>query len=499
MSLTRRAVLGGLAAGVPAATAAARLETSFRPIPRPGEAISATTQPVDTGISEIFNRSGLGDLSSFVLRDLQTGRVLEEHRPEAAMPPASVTKAVTSLYALEALGASHSFSTWVMTTGPISGGRVQGDLYLVGGGDPHLDTDGLDDLARQVTEAGIFGVNGNCYVVSGALPHHDSIDPEQPEHVGYNPSISGLNLNFNRVHFEWKPVKDGWDLRMSARSQNHDPKVSYTEMAVANDQPRVFAYRKARDAELWSVASSALGKGGARWLPVRRPERYAAEVFRTLAAARNLRLPTLRITQTLPKGARPIAEVRSAKLAPMLRSMLRYSTNLTAEVVGLRASQSRGSTPADIAASAAAMTTWLRGTHRLSRARFLNHSGLTDDTRISSAEMVQVLDIEAGGPLHDLMRGKQVVDEQGKPVHGGQVMLHAKSGTLNFTRGLAGYIDCKSGRQLAFSIFAADLGKRNASIAAREERPRGARRWRNVARTQEHALLQRWGKLYGAT
>jgi D-alanyl-D-alanine carboxypeptidase/D-alanyl-D-alanine-endopeptidase (penicillin-binding protein 4) len=51
------------------------------------------------------------------------------------LPPASVAKALTSLYALDTLGADHRFQTRVMATGSVIGGVLKGDLILVGGGD----------------------------------------------------------------------------------------------------------------------------------------------------------------------------------------------------------------------------------------------------------------------------------------------------------------------------------------------------------------------------
>ena len=50
------------------------------------------------------------------------------------LPPASVGKTITALYALEHLGAGYRFSTRVQATGPVKDGVLRGDLVLVGGG-----------------------------------------------------------------------------------------------------------------------------------------------------------------------------------------------------------------------------------------------------------------------------------------------------------------------------------------------------------------------------
>ncbi len=47
---------------------------------------------------------------------------------------------------------------------------------------------------------------------------------------GYNPAVSGLNLNFNRVYFEWKRAQGGYQLGMDARGAKERPRA-YTVTA----------------------------------------------------------------------------------------------------------------------------------------------------------------------------------------------------------------------------------------------------------------------------
>jgi D-alanyl-D-alanine carboxypeptidase/D-alanyl-D-alanine-endopeptidase (penicillin-binding protein 4) len=106
---------------------------------------------------------------------------------------------------------------------------------------------------------------------------------------------------------------------------------------VAQREAPLFTYASGR-VEEWTVASAALGKGGSRWLPVRDPGRYVAEVFRTLARAQGIRLDAgVQVGSIVPPGEE-IGRVESDPLPEVLRDMLRFSTNLTAECVGLTAS-----------------------------------------------------------------------------------------------------------------------------------------------------------------
>ena len=104
----------------------------------------------------------------YAVADARTGEMLEVMNPLLQLPPASVTKALTALYALDSLGESYQFSTQLIATGGVENGRVNGDLILVGGGDPTLSTDAMGDLARTMRDAGIREVRGAFKVHSGA-------------------------------------------------------------------------------------------------------------------------------------------------------------------------------------------------------------------------------------------------------------------------------------------------------------------------------------------
>src|SRR5690606_34676381 len=126
--------------------------------------------------------------------------------------------------------------------------------------------------------------------------------------------------------------------------------------------------------EEWTVARGALGDGGTRWLPVRRPVAYAADVFRTLALSEGIRLPEAVEVAALPEG-HELARHESAALDALITDMLDYSTNLTAEVLGIAASQALGARPETLAQSARVMRRWLIDRYGVAP-RPVDHSGL---------------------------------------------------------------------------------------------------------------------------
>jgi D-alanyl-D-alanine carboxypeptidase/D-alanyl-D-alanine-endopeptidase (penicillin-binding protein 4) len=442
-------------------------------------------------LTAILQRSRLGALTGFAVSDAATGQVLEAHQPDLDQPPASVVKILTALWALEVLGPGYRFPTQLIATGPVEGGVIRGDLVLAGSGDPVLDTDALGDLAAALRGRGVAGVSGRLIVAAGALPGLAEIEPGQPVDAGYNPAISGMNLNFNRVFLAWGPGGGAARIALSAPGVRHEAPVAGIR-AVVRGGGAPLRHGFDGGAEVWSLSPEAVSGRGSRWLPVRRPADHAGEVFRALAQARGIRLPAPEVAAGMPGGT-VLARHESPAFGTMMRDMLFHSTNLTAEVAGLRAAQAGGGAPRGLADSAAAMTAWARARYGLRRAAFVNHSGLTDRSRMSPSELLRVLERAPG--LAPLLRERRVEDDRGEPVPGLRVRMLAKTGTMFFTRGLAGYLEGAGGRRLAFAILAADLPARGR-LGPGGAAPAGARGWTARARQQEAALLRRWAVLH---
>lgn len=436
----------------------------------------------------------LGGSVSYAVADLKTGQVLEAMNPDEGMAPASTMKALTTCYAFANLGTDFRFVTRLVATGPIAGGVLNGDLILMGGGDPTLSTDTLALLAGKLAGLGVKRITGRFRIWGGALPFREEIADDQPVYVGYNPAVSGLNLNFNRVYFEWKRAQGGYQLGMDARGAKERPRAYTVTAGLSNRERPVYSYAQSGGKEQWTVSARALGKAGSRWLPVRAPDAYAGDVFQTLARARGVDLPRPEVMRDAPRGT-VIADLTSEPLREIARDMLRHSTNITAEAVGMTASAKLGVSGGGTA-SGRAMASWLKQVAGVKSATIDDHSGLGVGSRISALDMVRAL--AALGPqvgLRSVLRDFGMRDAAGKVVENHPLQVQAKTGTLNFVSTLAGYMTARDGTELVFAIFTGDL-RRRAQVK-NEEQPQGAGAWVRRSKVLQSQLLERWDVLYG--
>ncbi|WP_299838150.1 D-alanyl-D-alanine carboxypeptidase/D-alanyl-D-alanine-endopeptidase [uncultured Paracoccus sp.] len=422
----------------------------------------------------LIAQAGLGGVVSFAAIDLGSGEVIEARGGDTPLPPASTLKSITALYALDRLGADHRFRTRIL--------RMGDTLVLAGGGDPVLSTDDLDRLAEALVATGAK-TPARFAVWGGALPRIAELEPDQAVWLAYNPTISGMILNFNRVHLGWRQAAGDYQLSLEARAERQSPRA-YSITAAPGPQRELFTYSADETREHWLISRAAMGRAGSRWLPVRQPELYAGDVFQTLCRARGLVLPTPEVIGQLPAGATELAGIDSPPLREILLGMMRYSTNLTAEVVGLHASGA-----GSLAASGQAMAGWLRdqGGGDL---RFADHSGLSADSQITAQSMARLMaGYGATAGLRELMKDDPLTEDLGRDP-AALARIEAKTGTLNFVSNLAGYASGTEGRQIAFAVLCGDLDRRAASEG--KELPAGVSTWTKRAKTLQRQLVEGW-------
>jgi D-alanyl-D-alanine carboxypeptidase/D-alanyl-D-alanine-endopeptidase (penicillin-binding protein 4) len=117
----------------------------------------------------------------------------------AAVPPASTQKSFTGLSVLLALGPDARLRTEVAATTTPVDGRLEGHLWLVGGGDPYLTGAQLAALAAQVRAAGVTTVVGDLLLDDSRYDARRNAAGWRPSFVpGESGPLSAMALDRNQ-------------------------------------------------------------------------------------------------------------------------------------------------------------------------------------------------------------------------------------------------------------------------------------------------------------
>jgi serine-type D-Ala-D-Ala carboxypeptidase/endopeptidase (penicillin-binding protein 4) len=87
--------------------------------------------------------------------------LLAAHQGNVPLSAASLTKAATSLAALQTLGSNYRYQTKVGVTGSVQNGVLKGDLVIQGGQDPFFVWEDAIAFGNVLTQQGIRQIDGN--------------------------------------------------------------------------------------------------------------------------------------------------------------------------------------------------------------------------------------------------------------------------------------------------------------------------------------------------
>lgn len=102
----------------------------------------------------------LGSHSGAYVRDLVTGRTLYSRKADATRAPASNEKLLTTSTALLSFGPDAQFRTTLKGRAAPVDGVIDGDVALVGAGDPYLSTAQLRKIASDLVALGVTEITG---------------------------------------------------------------------------------------------------------------------------------------------------------------------------------------------------------------------------------------------------------------------------------------------------------------------------------------------------
>ena len=139
---------------------------------------------------------GRGIKISAGLWDLESGRLLEGHRTDSALIPASTTKVVVTYALLRTWKPNYVFETELW--GTLAGDTVTGDLVFKGAGDPFLTSERIWLMAQDLKSRGILRVAGSIRLDQSAFDGQRYGNGWENTSIDDTPPILPLSVNWNK-------------------------------------------------------------------------------------------------------------------------------------------------------------------------------------------------------------------------------------------------------------------------------------------------------------
>lgn len=148
------------------------------------EKLLSSKELVDIKLNSMMNDPVLRNANwGFVVYDPKTKKVISSYNETASLIPASTTKLLTTETAMNLLGEQFKWITQLEYSGTIEDGILNGNLYIVGSGDPSLGTNKagassysniISDFKAAILEKGIKKVNGDIIIQTGVFKANKS-------------------------------------------------------------------------------------------------------------------------------------------------------------------------------------------------------------------------------------------------------------------------------------------------------------------------------------
>ena len=415
------------------------------------------------------------------IRYVESGQQLYGYNAQKILLPASTNKLLTSATALDALGRNYRYRTTLYYDGEVtSDGTLEGDLIIVGSGDPTFGSsamsnpgeeaseDPLRKWAQQLDQMGITQVEGRIIGVDNTfsdVPYAEGWDidyltDQASSWLGI--STSGLSYSDNTVTIRVRSGEVDDEPRVITQPAGY---INIRNEATTRPVSRGATLKLNRnlsslDAETFSLEGwISRGYGGTFEKPVHNPTLFTAHAFRqhlqdagidVSASVHDIddlnRKPNL-------ESSLPLLVHFSAPLVEILRVMNHESNNFYAEQV-FRTFSHDGSLEGASNRVKALLRRAGAATENLS---IRDGSGLSRKDLISPIALSKLLaymqhhpsaeayrsTIAEGGDVESTLRYRL----RGLPVQ-------AKTGSLAYVRALSGYAETSDGRTVAFTLLA---------------------------------------------
>ncbi|MGZ5209625.1 MAG: D-alanyl-D-alanine carboxypeptidase/D-alanyl-D-alanine endopeptidase [Kaistella sp.] len=430
------------------------------------EKLMTAKELVDININSMMNDPVLRNANwGFVIYDPKTKKVVSSYNENASLIPASTTKLLTTDTAVSLLGERFRWITQLEYSGQIDeNGNLQGNLYIVGSGDPSLGTNKagassysgiVSDFIAAISEKGIKKINGDIIIQTGIFKANKT--QKLPENIVwlengnyYLPAGSTYSINPENERLIAKPANP------FSENKNFYYISPYIKQMVYADK----------------------FEGAGLTTKVADPPAYLANSLRTSMIKRGLGVTgkvVTKIADLNPEKRTTITAYQSPTLAEIIYYTNQRSDNALAEATlrmvgfqkkGDQTLESGRSVVVEHLKSSAFETDGLN---------YMDGSGLSRNNLVTPISQVKFLTNIMDEKYYKMYFDSLPIAGQSGTLKSmfsgeGYGQIFAKTGTLNKVKTLAGYMKTNTGKTLVFSLLINNYAGSVDQVKARMER-----------------------------
>ncbi|SDL74600.1 D-alanyl-D-alanine carboxypeptidase/D-alanyl-D-alanine endopeptidase [Chryseobacterium taihuense] len=384
----------------------------------------------------------------FVVYDPVTKKVISSYNETTPLVPASTTKLLTTETALSLLGENYRWMTQLEYSGEIDeNGVLNGNLYIVGSGDPSLGTnkagawsykDIVADFVSGIKNEGIKKVNGDIVIQTALFKGNLSRLPENVVWLENNNYYLPVGTTK-----EINPANEKLIVKKSLTTAA-DKKFFYVS-PYANQM--VYAEKYDGDGTLTTKLPDA---------PAYLANSFKANLVKSGVGVTGKVNP--KMTDAAPESRKKISVYQSPTLADIVYYTNQRSDNSLAEAllktVGFQKMGDQTSETGRIV-----VNNHLKDiAFDLEGLNYMDGSGLSRSNKVTPISQVKYLSSLMGSKFYktyfdSLPIGGQSGTLKSMFLAEGNGQVFAKTGTLNKVKTLAGYLKTNSGKTLCFSLM----------------------------------------------
>jgi serine-type D-Ala-D-Ala carboxypeptidase/endopeptidase (penicillin-binding protein 4) len=439
-----------------AAPAVAHAQPAIVAAPRAPAWSRADVNRLRSRLAEPLSRSALAT-TGIAIVDSQ-GRPLFVRREKTPAIPASTFKLLVAVTALQTLGPDFRFQTRFEAKAPPQNGTIDGDLYLIGNGDPSLTADQLRGGVGTIARMGTTGITGSVVAdatVFGGREVNPAWEPDDLQY-DYAAGTSALSLDEGTVELHLVPGNVGAPARVDIRPPSDAVRI---RGGVLTGYGTSLSIARAADRNDFTLDGRvAVNAEQSFYRPVIDQALYVAGVAQSMLHARNVTVEAPAHTGVALANGTVLWKHESAPLKTLLNHMLFESDNHYAEQLLRAVGAHGGAVGTEASGAVVERSIFARLGAPAEGLRIVDGSGLAPTDRIAPIGLATLLaraNLDRTGDVlfHDLARVGIEGTVRHHDVTTALGKARAKSGHIADVNALAGYVDTRRHGRVAFAIL----------------------------------------------